>query len=230
MFFYINTFMPYYIPDLVSKTTCIGNTLSTFNVSFSTLDTKLYELSTYTVNSVNFLSSTMISVSSVLNSRIDFLSSAMISVSSDLRTQILNTSSETLTQLNYVSSFLGTEDSFLSSSIDYVSANVVNDYISQGVLTNNSGIIDWDFSTIGNNAKLELFSDAVLNNPTGVLAGQTGNMVIEIGTVNSTITAFGNLWTFVGQASTLEVSLSAKNIISYYYDGEQLLSNLISFV
>lgn len=234
MFFNINTFMPYYIPDLVSKTTCIGNTLSTFNTSFSNLDTRLYQLSTYTVNSVNFLSSTMISVSSVLNSRINFLSSAMISVSSDLRTQILNTSSSIINQLNSTSSFtinyLNTQDAFLSSSVDYVSANVVNDYITQGVLSPVGDQVDWNFSTVGNNAKLNLNYDVNLNNPTGLLAGQTGNLIVEIDTINSSITSFGTLWTFVNGVSTLEVSLSAKNIISYYYDGEHLLSNLISFV
>lgn len=225
--------MPYYIPDLVSKTTCIGNTLSTFNTSFSNLDTRLYQLSTYTVNSVNFLSSTMISVSSVLNSRINFLSSAMIAVSSDLRTQIFNTSSSIINQLNATSSFtinyLNTQDAFLSSSVDYVSANVVNDYITQGVLTPVGGQVDWNFTTVGNNAKLNLNSDVRLNNPTGLLNGQTGNLIVEIDTINSTITSFGTLWTFTGLASTLNVNVGAKNVISYYYDGEQLLSSLISF-
>ena len=233
MFFNINTFMPYYIPDLVSKTTCIGNTLSTFNTSFSNLDTRLYQLSTYTVNSVNFLSSTMISVSSVLNSRINFLSSAMISVSSDLRTQIFNTSSSIINQLSSTSSFtinyLNTQDAFLSSSINYVSANVVNDYITQGVLTPLGDQVNWNFSTVGNNAKLNLSSDVRLNNPTGLLNGQTGNLIVEIDTLNSTITSFGTLWTFTGLASTLNVNVGAKNVISYYYDGEQLLSSLISF-
>jgi hypothetical protein len=181
--------MPYYIPATVSKNTCIGNTLSTFNASFTSLDSRLYELSTYTVNSVNFLSSTMISVSSVLDSRVNFLSSA----------------------------------------VNYVSANVVNDYIRQGVLVNVAGQINWDFSTVGTNAKIDLFSNANLNNPTGLSAGQTGNLIVKIGTVNRTISSFGNRWTFVSLASTLNTTLSAKNVISYYYDGEQLLSSLISF-
>lgn len=192
--------MPYYIPNLVSKTTCIGNTLSTFNTSFSNLDTRLFQLSAYSVNSVNFLSSTMISVSSVLNSRVNFLSSTMISVSGEL-----------------------------NNRINYVSANVVNDYIRQGVLTNNSGQINWNFNTVGTNAKIDLFSNARLNNPTGLSAGQTGNLIIEIGTVNRTISSFGNLWTFASLASTLTTTVSAKNVISYYYDGEHLLSSLISF-
>jgi hypothetical protein len=220
--------MPYYIPDYVSKTTCIGNTLSTFNTSFSNLDTRLFQLSTYSVNSVNFLSSTMISVSSVLNSRINFLSSAMISVSSDLRTQIFNTSSSLLNQISSTSSFLFTQDAFLSSSIQYVSANVVNDYITQGVLTYSGGVANWNFSTIGNNAKLDLFDSITLNNPTGLIAGQTGNLIVHVGTDNNSITAYGDKWTFAGSTSTLDITLSAKNIISYYYDGEQLLSFVLS--
>lgn len=220
--------MPYYIPDYVSKTTCIGNTLSTFNTSFSNLDTRLFQLSTYTVNSVNFLSSTMISVSSVLNSRINFLSSAIISVSSDLRTQIFNTSSSLLNQISSTSSFLFTQDAFLSSSIQYVSANVVNDYITQGVLTYSGGVANWNFSTIGNNAKLDLFDSITLNNPTGLIAGQTGNLIVRVGTENNSITAYGDKWTFAGSTSTLDITLSAKNIISYYYDGEQLLSFVLS--
>lgn len=228
--------MPYYIPDLVSKTTCIGNTLSTFNISFSNLDTRLYQLSTYTVNSVNFLSSTMISVSSVLNSRINFLSSAMISVSSDLRTQISNASSNVLTQLSNTSGFLFTQDAFLSSSINFVSAgvvfvsaNVVNDYISQGTLTNNNGDIDWNFSTIGNNAFIELSSSARLNNPSGLLAGQSGNVLLKIMNDGATISAFGSRWTFVEGNSSVYALSGFKNLISYYYDGEDLLSNIIYF-
>ena len=233
MFFNINTFMPYYIPDLVSKTTCIGNTLSTFNTSFSNLDTRLYQLSTYTVNSVNFLSSTMISVSSVLNSRINFLSSAMIAVSSDLRTQIFDTSSSIINQLSSTSSFtinyIDTVDAFLSSNVDYVSANVVNDYITQGVLTNNAGQINWNFSTIGNNAFIELSSNAKLNNPTGLLAGQSGNLLLKIMTDGSTLTSYGDKWTFVEGNSSLYALSGFKNLISYYYDGEDLLSNIIYF-
>jgi hypothetical protein len=221
--------MPYYIPNIVSKNTCIGNTLSTFNISFTSLDTKLYELYTYTVNSVNFLSSTMISVSSVLNSRVNFLSSSMISVSGELNNRINFLSSSMISVSGNLTTLINTASSDLGTQINYVSANVVNDYITQGVLTNVAGQINWNFSTVGNNAKLDLFSNARLNNPTGLLAGQTGNLIVEIGTAARSITSFGNLWTFVSLASTLTTTLSAKNVISYYYDGEQLLSSLIKF-
>ena len=229
MFSNINTFMPYYIPDYVSKTTCIGNTLSTFNTSFSNLDTRLFQLSTYTVTSVNFLSSTMISVSSVLNSRINFLSSSMISVSSELNNRINFLSSSMISVSGNLTTLIDTASSNLRTQINYISANAVNNYITQGVLTNVAGQINWNFATVGTNAKLDLFSNARLNNPTGLLAGQTGNLIVDIGTSARSITSFGNLWTFGSVSSAFTTTLSAKNLISYYYDGEQLLSNLVKF-
>jgi len=221
--------MPYYIPDYVSKTTCIGNTLSTFNTSFSNLDTRLFQLSTYTVTSVNFLSSTMISVSSVLNSRINFLSSSMISVSSELNNRINFLSSSMISVSGNLTTLIDTASSNLRTQINYISANAVNNYITQGVLTNVAGQINWNFATVGTNAKLDLFSNARLNNPTGLLAGQTGNLIVDIGTSARSITSFGNLWTFGSVSSAFTTTLSAKNLISYYYDGEQLLSNLVKF-
>jgi len=217
--------MPYYIPATVSKNTCIGNTLSTFNISFTSLDKRLYELSTY----IDFLSSTVISVSSVLDSRINFLSSTMISISGELNNRINFLSSSMISVSGDLRTQINTTSSDLKTQINYISANAVNNYINQGVLTNIDSQINWNFSTVGTNAKIDLFSNARLNNPTGLLAGQTGNLIVEIGTAGRTLTSFGNLWTFVSLASTLTTTLSAKNVISYYYDGEQLLSSLIRF-
>ena len=121
------------------------------------------------------------------------------------------------------------DEEHLRTQINYISANAVNNYITQGVLTNVAGQINWNFATVGTNAKLDLFSDARLNNPTGLLAGQRGNLMVEIGTVSRSITSFGNLWTFGSVSSAFTTTLSAKNLISYYYDGEQLLSNLVKF-
>jgi hypothetical protein len=73
-----------------------------------------------------------------------------------------------------------------------------------------------------------LFDSITLNNPTGLIAGQTGNLIVHIGIENNSITAYGDKWTFAGSTSTLDITLSAKNIISYYYDGEQLLSFVLS--
>lgn len=214
--------MPYYIPDLSVKTSCVGNTLSTFNMSFSSLDTNLFDLSSYSVSSINFLSATMVSVSSTLASRVNFLSSTMVSVSSDLRTQIFNTSSFLLSTLN-------SETDYLSSQIQFVSANVIPDYTRQGTLTNDNGIINWTISSVGHNASMVLSSPASLQNPVGLVAGDSGNLVVNISVSSGLLTAFGSTWTFAGQYSTINTNVSAKNLISYYYDGTYLLSNLISF-
>ena len=176
--------MPFYIPTLVSKFECIGNTLSTFNISFSTLDTNLYNLSNYTVASVNFLSSRMISVSSNLQSQINF-----------------------------------------------VSANTVSDYIRQGTLVcpPDGQTANWSATANGRNSFLNLSANIRMNNPTGLIAGESGNLLITIGTAGKSITSFGNTWTFVNNFSSLNTTLNKKNIISYYYDGTQMLSNLLIF-
>jgi len=231
--------MPYYIPAPVSKTTCIGNTLSTFNISFTSLDTKLYELSTYTVNSVNFLSSTMISVSSVLNSRINFLSSAMISVSSVLNSRInflssamISVSSDLVTQISNTSSNLVTQISNTSSNlvtqINYISSNLINEYTFQGNLYNNSegSELIWDITQNGHNAYLPLTSTIKLGNPIGLNPGDSGNLSIKIGIVGKTLSAYGTLWSFNNSISSLTTTLSANNLISYYYNGEKILAAL----
>jgi hypothetical protein len=213
--------MPYYIPDLVSKTTCIGNTLSTFNTSFSNLDTRLFQLSTYTVNSVNFLSSTMISVSSVLNSRINFLSSAMISVSSNLLNQISSTSS-----------FIMTELGSLNNDIQFVSSNLIPFYVSQGSVPCPSagGIVTWNTVDTGNNVIIPLTANVRMGNLNGLSAGQTGNIVVAISATGGvSITSYDTSWVFTNNLSSMTTTLSSRNMISYYFDGTYMLSNLTKF-
>jgi hypothetical protein len=213
--------MPYYIPDLVSKTTCIGNTLSTFNTSFSNLDTRLFQLSTYTVNSVNFLSSTMISVSSVLNSRINFLSSAMISVSSNLLNQISSTSS-----------FIMTELSSLNNDIQFVSSNLIPFYISQGSVPCPSAgrTVTWNTVDTGNNVIIPLTANVRMGNLNGLSAGQTGNIVVAISATGGvSITSYDTSWVFTNNLSSMTTTLSSRNMISYYFDGTYMLSNLTKF-
>jgi hypothetical protein len=119
---------------------------------------------------------------------------------------------------------------FVSSSVDYVSANVVNDFILQGVLTINSAAeINWNFDEVGSNAIIHLEGKAKLNNPTEIFAGQSGNLIIKVASAGSELSAFGSLWTFVDNNSAFYTTLSAKNVISFYYDGEQFLSNMNFF-
>ena len=70
----------YYFSKVPAMTECLGNSLSTFNIDLSSLDNKLYELSAFTVNSVNVLSSSIGSVSSNLQTQINFVSAELNNV------------------------------------------------------------------------------------------------------------------------------------------------------
>ena len=209
--------MPYYIPNLTLKTTCIGNTLSTFNTSFSNLDTNLYNLSTYTVNSVNFLSSTMISVSSTLNSRINFLSASVVSVSSTLASRIVSLSSYTFT------------------NIPVITANIlsINEYLAQNVASEFFAPISYSSTSDGQslalnfspfthsvekqNAQIRLKHNINIADFSYTVNGLNGNISIFIDTAGKTVTGFGPTWRFSG-TSALNTTLSARNLIKYYVD------------
>lgn len=188
--------MPYYYTQTPTvKTTCIGNALSSFNYNFSSLDNNMYELSNYTTNSVNYLSS------------------SIISVSANLTNQISGTSA------------------LLFNHINYLSANTVNNYIAQGVLytPTGGGTVNWNFTTVGTNAKMYLTGNVILANPTGLFAGQSGNLVVELSTTNGyKISAFGDKWKFANSLSSMNTAASAVNLIRYYYDGKSLLSTMLS--
>jgi hypothetical protein len=210
--------MLYYIPDLVVKTTCIGNALSTMNISFSSLDTNLYNLSTYTVNSVNYLSATMISVSATLNSRINFLSATMISVSSTLTNNI-----------NFVSAY----STNVNNKVDVVSSslNDINDYVTNYIFssyddplalttTADGATITINFSTITNgterhNANIVLGHNIILGNFNGATPGQSGSIVVFVASAGKSISGYGNQWVFNG-TSAISTTLSARNLIRYY--------------
>ena len=214
--------MLYYVPKTVSKSTCIGNSLSTINIGFSSLDTNLEKLSAYAVSSINFLSATMISVSSNLQNQINYLSSTMISVSSNLQNQV-----------NYLSASivnLKNEVDYLSSSINYLSAHTVTDWFTQHTITHEpSGKILWDVATTGPNVNLILSSNCWFKNPTNLLSGQEGNITVTSSGVSGySISAYENKFAFNGSTSTNE-NPNGKNLIHYYYDGSQLLCKLSQY-
>jgi len=218
--------MPYYIPNTVSKTTCLGNSLSTFNISFTALDTNIHNLSVYTPLPMNYLSSTMVSVSSELTTKINYLSSTMVSVSGQLNTIVFNTSSSIMNEMLSLSNYT----LVLSSQTDSISSNIVENYIVQGNLRvpTGGGTVNWDFSTVGTNAKLPLTANAVIANPTSLSAGHCGNLTIG-SSAGMNITAYGSLWTFSNTYSSLNTAANATNIISYYYDGSMIFSTMVNF-
>jgi hypothetical protein len=223
--------MLYYVPSTVQKTTCIGNSLSTINIGFSSLDTSLEELSSYAVESINFLSATMISVSSQLQSDIDFLSATMISVSSNLYnqinvassfllTEIVNTSSFLLTEINYVSATFGTE-------IDYISALA---QIPDTIYHAPSGRTEWNAGITRRNVNLTLSSNTHFGTPTNLSSGAEGNIVItSSATSGFSITGYDNIWRFARGDTTMTVAPCAINLIRYYYTGSMLLSEMVRF-
>jgi len=215
--------MLYYVPATVSKTTCIGNSLSTINIGFTALDNNLQALSAWTVSSINFLSATMISVSSTLQNEIEFLSSTMISVSSNLQGQVNYLSSTMIS----VSSNLQGQVNYLSAGVNYLSANIVN---TPGTLTHApSGGISWNALTVGRNANLVLSSNCYMRNPTNFVAGQQGNIsIVSSGTSGYSVTAFDSLWRFSGSTS-MNVSPNGRNLIKYYYDGTMILSQMLQY-
>jgi hypothetical protein len=80
----------HYFPQIVAKTTCVGNSLSTFNMSLTSLDTNLYALSTYAHNSVNYLSSRFIQLSATAHSEIASVSANTITFTRSNLTQAGN--------------------------------------------------------------------------------------------------------------------------------------------
>lgn len=207
--------MPYYIPNPVSKTSCIGNSLSTFNTSFTSLDTNLYELSTYTVASINYLSATMISVSSTLESEIEFLSATMISVSSTLESEI-----------QFLSSVAISVSSTIQNEINYLST-----YNNQGVLYSPltsigaSKDILWNTDAVGVNAKLILSSTANLSAPTGLVAGEHGTLVVSATSGVAITFASDYKKNFTTPLFFTENTL---NKLDYYYDGTYTIITLVS--
>ena len=216
--------MLYYVPATVDKSTCIGNSLSTINIGFSSLDNNLQGLSAWTVSSINFLSATMISVSSTLQNEIQFLSSTMISVSSTLQTEINYLSSNIVS----VSANLQGQINTINTEINYLSANIVNSPYT--IYHEPSGGITWDIARTGRNANLTLSSNCYMRNPLNMVAGQQGNIsIISSGTSAYSITAFGNNWLFANNASAMKAVPNARNLIKYYYDGAAVLSQMIQF-
>lgn len=213
--------MLFYIPNLVDKTTCIGNSLSTFNWSFTALDSNLYTLSTYTVNSVNFLSSTVISVSSTLNNRVNFLSATMVSVSSTLANNISSLSSYVFTNLNPRVETLSANYNSIVQNLTYYTFFGYTTPVQYTTTSDGQSLsINLNPSTNNlekQNAQIRLRHNVLINDLTYVPNGSNGTISVFIDTAGKSITGFGSSWIFSG-TSALKTTLSARNLIEYYVD------------
>lgn len=187
-----------YIYNVVNPYWCVGNSLSTINMNFTALDVALSALSAYTVASVNFLSSTMIAVSSTLESEIESLSAL---VSSEIN-------------------FLSANNQFLQSEINYLSANTVLNYYQEGTIYQASnGIIAWNFANDGRNVRVVLSANGFLQNISGANSGEIGNIVIQSNGVSGyTLTGYGSQWMFSGGLSSMTTAISSYNRIEVFND------------
>jgi hypothetical protein len=89
--------MPYnYIPELASKYSSVGNTLSTLNISLTSLDSNLYALSSSTVRGLSSLNADINYIESVLYDVSAFASFSAYTVStlSSISAEVLSLSAE----------------------------------------------------------------------------------------------------------------------------------------
>lgn len=89
--------MPHYIQDLVPKTTHVGNSLSSFNLSFSALDDNLFELSSFALMTYDNL----LELSSYTISELTAIQSDINSISSDVYPSLYTASYNSVTSATF---------------------------------------------------------------------------------------------------------------------------------
>jgi hypothetical protein len=92
-----------------------------------------------------------------------------------------------------------------------------------------SGIVDWDLSTISKNAKLRFGGNITALNVLNASSGDFGTLLLEQSTGSHTITLGAGTHRVVnsgGGAITLTATASARDIISFFYDGSTFYWNV----
>jgi hypothetical protein len=180
--------MTYYV-DIIDKTTCLGNSLSTINFGLSSLDNNLHGLSAY----------------------------------------LDQTFSQIYTDTQYLSSSIDTNYSTLYSTITTVSANSPT-FARNSVYQTPDGIVNLDFGINNSNTVVTLSTNGFVNNISNIGDGEYGKLLVKISPLTSvSITGWGNQWTFNQNLSTMNINMSAQNLINYYYDDQKILAQLLVF-
>jgi hypothetical protein len=189
-----------YFVDIVANTNCVGNTLSTFNLNASALDNNLYNLSAYAVDKF-----------------------------SDIYTQTTFLSTSIDTKTSFVSSGLNSASATLYSYITGVSANTPS-FTRNTIYQATDGTISYDFTNNNSNVVVTVTANGFFNNISNIVDGQYGKILVKTSPTSSvSITGWGTQWTFSNNVSTMNINLSAKNIVDFYYDNSTILANLITF-
>jgi hypothetical protein len=228
----------YYFADLIDKTSCVGNSLSTINHDLSSLDLALYGVDT----DLTTLSAYFRALSASTTAKTDYLSSQIISVSSNLSNRIISVSSNlstlsayylaldasTTAKTNYLSSQIISVSSNLLNTIKTISASTPSFYQQTIYPTGNS--INYDFTLHGSNVKTEISSNLFFNNISNLDQGEYGKILLKVyPTSGVSITGWGNQWTFSNTSSTFKFSASAYNMIDYYYSDSRIFAQVARF-
>lgn len=89
------------------------------------------------------------------------------------------------------------------------------------ILTSSGGLVAFNASQ-GNNARLTLIENTVLQNPTNLIDGSGGNIQITQGAGPYTL-GFGGDWVSVdGSAGVVSTTNGAVNVLTWYYDNGEL--------
>jgi hypothetical protein len=82
--------MNYYYTTPVDRKTCIGRSLTLFNVNFVSLDSNLFSLSSLERMEMDFLSSSFIATSAFISPKITYLGTELVTVSSTIYTELVS--------------------------------------------------------------------------------------------------------------------------------------------
>jgi len=196
----------YYFEELIDKTKCLGNTLSTINYDLSSLDSNLYSLSSDYEDFVIFTETRFEAVSSEISS----LYGELTSLSSEV--------------------YDGFAD--LETQIDTLSANTV--YFTRNTLSHDlSGNIEYDFGLNGPHVYY-IFTDGDqrhfnnISDMTSMEDGQFGKIIIEP-QFGGSISSWGGDWKFSNDASAFSHPTGGMDIVDFYKQGAYLYASVKRF-
>lgn len=215
----------YYLPTLIDKTQCLGNTLSTINIALSTLDNVLFDLSTYTSTNISLLSGDIDALTTATNIASTQLYTAIYTASTTLYTDLytqVHDSSATLTSFIVANSSsiaaLSAQTTFLTNSFQ-IASTLVPSFTQNTIYQLPNGVINYDPTVSGPNVKVQLSANGFLANPTNLLNGHFGKIVLlSSPTTGLSLTGYGSQWSFSNFLSGMSVGLNARNMIDYYFD------------
>ena len=135
----------------------------------------------------------------------------------------LSTDAATVGQIPSLTGYLTSAD--IGVTVEGYDANIAKTNVTEAFTKGQSGTVDalTDGSTItpdfaeSNNFSVTLGGNRTLANPSNIVAGQSGIIVITQDSTGSRTLAFGSYWKFAGgTAPTLSTAANAVDVLAYY--------------